>query len=81
MNKMFENCENIEHLDLTSFDTENVTAMTRMFANCSSLTTIYASSKFNTENVENSNGMCLFFTKCELNKQKLLTFIKMRGTL
>ena len=44
-------------LDLSSFDTSNVTDMSWMFSDCSNLKTIYASNKFNTNAVSSSNNM------------------------
>ena len=61
MEGMFQNCKALTSLDLSSFDTSNVTNMNEMFANCSSLATIYASNSFDTTNVSNSSYM---FTGC-----------------
>ena len=44
-------------LDLSSFDTSNVTDMSWMFSDCSNLKTIYASDKFNTNSVTSSSYM------------------------
>ena len=44
-------------LDLSSFDTSNVTKMYLMFSNCNNLKTIYVSDKFNTLNVTDSYNM------------------------
>ena len=54
---MFSNCQNLSSLDLTSFNTANVTNMDYMFDGCSTLTTIYASEKFVTDQV---NGGDMF---------------------
>ena len=54
---MFSNCQNLSSLDLTSFNTANVTNMAYMFDGCSTLTTIYASEKFVTDQV---NGGDMF---------------------
>ena len=62
MNNMFYYCENLKSLDLTNFNTKNVKNMERMFTNCSALTTIYASDKFVTTNVNVSDMM---FKYCE----------------
>jgi len=40
MNSMFYNCSKLTTLDLSSFDTSNVTDMNHMFYNCSELTTL-----------------------------------------
>ena len=48
---------NVVLLDLSSFDTRNVTDMSYMFRYCGDLTTIYASASFVTDNVTNSTYM------------------------
>ena len=50
--KLFINCENILNIDLSSFDTKNVTDMSWMFYGCESLDNINLSS-FDTENITN----------------------------
>ena len=62
MNNMFEGCSALESLDLTNFNTAKVTYMNNMFEGCSALTTIYASDKFDTDNVWNGLDM---FTGCK----------------
>ena len=57
MNNMFFFCERLQTMDLSSFDTENVTDMSYMFGNCMGLTTIYASGKWSTASVTESEGM------------------------
>ena len=57
----FRGCKNLKSLDLSSFDTRNVTNMYTMFGNCKSLKTLNLSS-FNTKNVTNMAGM---FGNCE----------------
>ena len=57
MNNMFFFCEKLQTMDLSSFDTENVTDMSYMFGNCMGLTTIYASGKWSTASVTESEGM------------------------
>ena len=54
---MFYNCISLTNLDLSSFDTQNVTAMESMFRSCKSLSTIYASNKWSTEAVTSSGNM------------------------
>ena len=49
---MFGDCQKLSSLDLTSFNTANVTEMNFMFQGCSALTTIYASEMFVTDQVE-----------------------------
>lgn len=53
---MFRNCSGLTSLDLSGFNTQNVTDMRGMFYNCSGLTTLDLSS-FNTQNVTNMNLM------------------------
>lgn len=43
---MFDGCSSLERLDLTRFDTSNVTDMTDMFRDCGSLTSIAAGDSF-----------------------------------
>lgn len=57
MDRMFYNCSGFDELDLSSFSTSNVTNMERMLMYCFNVKTIYASSKFTTENVTNSKNM------------------------
>ena len=47
---MFFKCSKLTNIDLSSFNTKNVTNMSYMFYECSKLTKIDLSS-FNTENV------------------------------
>lgn len=49
---MFQNCSALESLDLSKFDTKNVTNMGAMFAGCKKLKTITGIDKFNTEKVK-----------------------------
>ena len=59
---MFYGCSALKSLDLTNFNTAKVTYMNNMFEGCSALTTIYASDKFDTDNVSNGSDM---FTGCK----------------
>ena len=59
---MFYGCSALKSLDLTNFNTAKVTYMNNMFEGCSALTTIYASDKFDTDNVNNGSDM---FTGCK----------------
>ena len=43
---MFKGCSALTTLDVSNFDTKNVTNMSEMFSSCFGLTTIYASDKF-----------------------------------
>ena len=62
MGNMFLGCSNLTSLDLTNFNTAKVTEMYNMFYGCSALTTIYASDKFDTDNVKYGLDM---FTDCQ----------------
>ena len=62
MYMMFNGCSALESLDLTNFNTAKVEYMNDLFNGCSALTTIYASDKFDTDNVINGSDM---FTGCE----------------
>ena len=62
MYMMFNGCSALESLDLTNFNTAKVEYMNDLFNGCSALTTIYASDKFDTDNVINGSNM---FTGCE----------------
>ena len=46
MGDMFCSCTNLTSLDVSNFDTKNVTDMGYMFFYCQNLATIYASDKF-----------------------------------
>ena len=58
---LFYYFRNLENIDLSSFDTSNVTDMSHMFDDCSSLTNLDLSN-FNTYNVTNMDSM---FVRCE----------------
>ena len=60
MNGMFSGCSNLTELDLTHFNTANVTNMYDMFFGCKSLTTIYVSDEFVITNITNKT-YSLFF--------------------
>ena len=62
---MFYNCQNIISINITNFNTSNVTDMQKMFFNCSNLTTLSDISKWNTDNVNNMNWM--FFNCSKLS--------------
>ena len=57
MSLLFDNCQKLTSLDLTNFNTEKVTNMNRMFNACSNLKAIYASDKFITAAVTESQNM------------------------
>lgn len=60
MQYLFSSCQSLESLDLSGFNTENVTSMVSMFSQCSSLRSLDLSS-FNTSKVID---MHLMFFKC-----------------
>ena len=61
MSSMFGDCKNLTSLDLSHFDTSQVTDMAWMFSNCSSLTNLDLS-HFDTSQVTNMSDM---FRGCE----------------
>ena len=66
---MFYNCKAIKSIDLSSFNTKNITNMSNMFYNCENLIFINFSN-FNTENVINMKNMfkqCYSLTTITLN--------------
>ena len=52
---MFYGCSGLTSLDVSGFNTDNVTDMGWMFAGCSGLTSLDVSG-FNTSNVTNMSG-------------------------
>ena len=60
MESMFENCESLISLDLSNFNTQNVTDIRYMFSNCKSLILLNLSN-FNTQNV---TEMRYIFSNC-----------------
>ena len=62
MKYMFDNCWELSSLDLSNFNTAKVEDMSYMFSYCSTLTTIYGSDEFVTEEVYNSQNM---FLRCK----------------
>jgi len=58
---MFDGCKNLTSVDLTNFDTSNVTIMDNMFLKCENLTELDLSN-FNTSNV---TRMSMMFGHCE----------------
>ena len=61
MSFLFDNCQKLTSLDLSNFNTEKVTNMKAMFRVCFNLKTIYASDKFITAAVTESQDM---FASC-----------------
>ena len=66
---MFSKCSSLKELDLSNFNTSNVTCMDSMFCNCSSLNELNISN-FNINKVTNMNQM---FSGCS---DQLITKIK-----
>ncbi len=56
MGMMFAACRNLKTIDLSHFDTRNVTDMCRMFENCSSIDSLDLS-RFNTARVKDMSNM------------------------
>ena len=69
-NYLFHDCNYLTKLNLSKFNTRNITDMKNMFFGCSSLTNINLSN-FNTKNVVNISGM---FFNCNLLKNIDLTY-------
>ena len=61
-NRLFQNLTALEEIDLSNFDTSNVTSMSAMFSNCGSLESLDLSS-FDTSNVTSLAGMFNYCTK------------------
>ena len=69
---MFNGCKNIEFIDLSSFDTSNVTDMSYLFAGCNKLKEIKGIDKFKTSKVTNMSTM---FGECnEIESINLSSF-------
>jgi surface protein len=69
MSEMFVHCDNLGDIDLSNFNTSNVTSMIRMFANCYSLGSLDLSN-FDTNNVAGITGMfyeCVALTSLDLS--------------
>ena len=60
---MFENCYNLEALDLSKFNTKNVKNMSKIFKSCKKLSTIDIST-FSFENIK-ENQMTNMFDECD----------------
>ena len=75
INYMFYKCNKLLSIDLSNFNTNNVTNMEYMFYNCSSLTSLNLSN-FNTNNVKDMSSMFYGINKksCNLicNDEKIL---------
>ena len=64
MRYLFSSCQSLESLDLSGFNTENVSSMVSMFSQCSSLRSLDLSS-FNTSKVIDMNLMFYMCTNLE----------------
>ena len=71
MSSMFSGCLNLKTIDLSSFNTQNITNMSSMFSDCKELKNIDLSS-FNTKNVTNMSSM--FYYCKELKNIDLSSF-------
>ena len=72
INYMFYGCNSLTNIDLSNFNTQNVTNMSYIFYGCNSLKNINLSN-FNTQNVTNMGSM---FSRCKsLKKIDLSNFI------
>ena len=65
MNSMFQECNELEYLDLSNFNTMNVTDMSWMFNQCHKLKEIKGINNFNTINVINMEAMFAYCYKIE----------------
>jgi surface protein len=63
MSYMFRDCESLTSLDVSNFNTSNVTDMKAMFANCANLKTIYAGAGWIIGKDTDSEGMFKNSTK------------------
>ena len=63
MEAMFQNCDELEKLDLSSFDTSNVNEIKHMFSFCYKLKEIKGINNFNTKNVEDMDGLFAYCKK------------------
>ena len=68
--EMFRNCDNIIEIDLSCFDTKNVTDMSYMFSECQNLKYLDLSN-FDTKNVTN---MSFMFYQCGIKELDLSNF-------
>ena len=71
MSNMFNNCQELDKINLSSINTENVTNMSLMFYNCSKLNNIDLS-PFITKNVKSMDYM--FGSCCNLKSINLSSF-------
>ena len=67
---MFDNCNSLISLDLSNFNTQNVTDMYGMFSGCYSLISLDLSN-FNTQSVTDMGGM--FYNCNSLKRENIIT--------
>ena len=63
MKAMFQNCNELEYLDLSNFNTSNVDNMRFMFNECYKLKEIKGINLFNTQDVTNMKAMFQFYVE------------------
>ena len=73
MQRFFEKCVNIKYLDLSNFNTKNVTDMKWMFNECHKLKEKKGINKFNTNNVTNMKATFKECRKLNILKDILQT--------
>ena len=77
MSRMFSSCSSLTSLDVSSFNTSNVTDMSYMFSNCSALTSLDLSN-FNTSKVTTMNYLfngCLNLKSIKLGEKVASTTV------
>ena len=80
-NYLFYGCNNLTNLDLSKFNTQNVTNMSNMFYGCNSLTNLNLNN-FNTQNVTNMDNMfndCKSLTNLNLSNFNTQNVTNMRS--
>ena len=70
MEAMFQLCKSLTNLNVSNFNTQNVTNMSFMFSDCNSLTNLNLFN-FNTQNVAGMD--CMFWNCNSLKKEKVIT--------
>ena len=63
MNGMFDGCQTLTSLDVSKFNTQNVTDMSWMFYRCESLTTIFCKSNWDAGQNIKDEGMFYYCTQ------------------
>ena len=77
MNVMFGECETLKELDLSNWDTSNVTGMEFLFDGCIALRKLYLTN-FNTKNADLGGifNQCKSLTDLITNDKRILTVYK-----